>query len=39
MNRKTLIIIIVLVIAIAITGILVWIKRSKNTEENVIQPQ
>lgn len=39
MNRKTLIIIIVLVIAIAITGILLWSNRSKNTEENVIQPQ
>ena len=39
MNRKTLIIIIVLVIAIAITGILLWSNRSKNMEENVIQPQ
>ena len=39
MNRKTLIIIIVLVIAIAITGILLWSNISKNTEENVIQPQ
>ena len=39
MNRKTLIIIIVLVIANAITGILLWSNRSKNTEENVIQPQ
>lgn len=39
MNRKTLIIIIVLVIAIAITEILLWSNRSKNTEENVIQPQ
>ena len=39
MNRKTLIIIIVLVIAIAITGILLWSNKSKNTEENVIQPQ
>ena len=39
MNRKTLIIIIVLVMAIAITGILLWSNRSKNTEENVIQPQ
>lgn len=39
MNRKTLIIIIVLIIAIAITGILLWSNRSKNTEENVIQPQ
>ena len=39
MNRKTLVIIIVLVIAIAITGILLWSNRSKNTEENVIQPQ
>ena len=39
MNRKTLIIIIVLVIAIVITGILLWSNRSKNTEDNVIQPQ
>lgn len=39
MNRKTLIIIIVLVIAIAITGILLWSNKSKNMEENVIQPQ
>ena len=39
MNRKKLIIIIVLVIAIAITGILLWSNRSKNMEENVIQPQ
>lgn len=39
MNRKTLIIIIVLVIAISITGILLWSNRSKNMEENVIQPQ
>lgn len=39
MNRKTLIIIIVLVIAITITGILLWSNRSKNMEENVIQPQ
>lgn len=39
MNRKTLIIIIVLVIAIAITGVLLWSNRSKNMEENVIQPQ
>lgn len=39
MNKKTLIIIIILVIAIAITGILLWNNKSKNTEENVIQPQ
>lgn len=39
MNRKKLIIIIVLVIAIVITGILLWSNKSKNMEENVIQPQ
>ncbi len=39
MNKKTLIIGIILIIAIAITGVLLWQNKNKKLEENVIQPE
>lgn len=39
MNKKTLIIVIILIIAIAITGILLWQNKNKNIEEDIIQPE
>lgn len=39
MNKKTLIIVIILIIAIAITGVLLWQSKKGNIENNVIQPE